>query len=1076
MNKKNMNEDLELIDISNNDVIEELKIDEANINVPKSKINIDGDINGKIEGDDTNNNQFKPEISNQNSNNSNYHNEGYSPDSIPRNSTSGENTNVNNSDNNVPNNLNNKQNSSNNSPVSQNGVPENNTLNNVPKDNRSLSQKAKDTKDKIKDTKDKIKNTKDKIKNAPENIKNKVDDTKKKFDNAKDKVKNVPENLRKKREQVKNTWNNRPKSMKEAKEKAKNSLKSKGANLKNKAKNGIKNGASKAKQKTKEEIKKGAKTAFDNSKVGQAYNTAKDIIAFIKKIKNIKKVVTVIGIAAIVFGAIMLFGLIVSVVAVFIPGVIGDANNSYNFSQYSEIDQKTLVDLKDVYSKYPTADATLAITTVLYPYFSNLHGGNVTIYLSGTSGYNKTQESTSTDNSGKIVREESDDMYLVLFRNSDVIKRLEKLMQNMGTTGDTSVFEQYLKNTYFASDSGISSGYDKNIYNGYNGYKHMFNSLKKSSDTENLKNAIIEDLYGIKYMFTNYIFENVNCSTTLIDAGTVTVDEMLNGTILVDPKVDSCTSGSASGIAACESWHPNPITLEEYIKGVVWIEMRPSTSTNIEKVKAQMVAAKSYVLNRYKSMGWDLKKTESGEYVLPIRSNTNDQDYCDYTVGCTGKRSGNNPPAANEDEKQMLQQAWDAISDIYIYNAKTNSTAGSYCASRVKTDNYDCSWCTKGNCLSQTELNSLEDNLTLTVETILKDQYSNYDLVVIENNSAVLKTPGALVCVNEGSNLDSKRNKVMSSAISYSGKIPYYEGGIATSKEFDENDFGSDVSDDGYGRVKKGLNSVGFVNFVYWNTMDNNFGNENNINNIINDNVTYEIKKEELLVGDLGYSDDKTVIGIYLGNETWAYEDSVSGNVVNVPTDIFTKYRRLNELKEEIYEFTIRENAPTPSEWKDMDGYYDTGNTGECAWYAKNRAVEIINELYANGSLTKVQYNNYKKRISNSRGNGNQFYLNGTIGQYIKRGSNNINDYKSGVFMGMNSSSKYGHVVVVEYANKQEDKIIITHGWNSGGTCSKTNYGCFAFRHQTYTYNEFVKTFVNGDRYNFLGYLYFLED
>ena len=178
----------------------------------------------------------------------------------------------------------------------------------------------------------------------------------------------------------------------------------------------------------------------------------------------------------------------------------------------------------------------------------------------------------------------------------------------------------------------------------------------------------------------------------------------------------------------------------------------------------------------------------------------------------------------------------------------------------------------------------------------------------------------------------------------------------------------------------------------------------------------------------------------------------------------------------EIYNFEIRTTKPTKAEWSGKEWFnYSSNNTGQCPWYARNRAAEITATLYANGSITEEHYRRVIRKIANASGNGRQFAPGEPGVSAFKYGSTNIDDIKAPAFMGLESrtSPPYGHVAIIEYANPDENKIIVTDGWCRGcsSDCSYT-WNCVRFQHQEYTYAGFKQNF--GGR--FRGYVFFLEE
>ena len=78
------------------------------------------------------------------------------------------------------------------------------------------------------------------------------------------------------------------------------------------------------------------------------------------------------------------------------------------------------------------------------------------------------------------------------------------------------------------------------------------------------------------------------------------------------------------------------VPFEKYVLGVAYQEIGPSSPK--EAIKAQMIAARSFILARHADMGgWRTLKEESdGKWVLQVAACTQDQVYCDPDKGCSG--------------------------------------------------------------------------------------------------------------------------------------------------------------------------------------------------------------------------------------------------------------------------------------------------------------------------------------------------------------------------------------------------------------------------------------------------------
>ena len=593
------------------------------------------------------------------------------------------------------------------------------------KDRKSDDKNEKDNKNNKEDNKEDSKNNPNEKDNKnPKDDKN-SNDKGKDNNNSPNKDNNEPKSgLDKKRDDLKNQRDNKPKPGKDSKPGLKDKGKNFGKNLGNNLKNGAKNKA---------------KDALNNSGVGQAVNKAADTVDKAKKaVNNVKNVANGVnkfisflstplgqGIA-IGVGVALIFIILLSVFSAFIPNLGGEVEDEENYSRYSVVDQKVITNLRKLSDKY-NGEPSYAMVATLYPYIEELQGGNVTSLRGNT---NEDLEDDILEDDENAEEEEipekeeddendlsEDDPYLELFRERYYMNKFKKLLKK-SMDGEDALTD-YLKKTYFKSDKG---------------YKKLFDDV---DNEEELADAIIDDLLSLKDDFNGYFFESRNCTVNLTPVGTVEIDELLKSNIFVDVKVDSCTSASSD----CASWHTNPISLKDYILGVVWTEKSISTDSDFEQVKAQMVAAKAYALGRHTSL---TKQTDDGSYVITMLSNTNDQDYCDYTVGCPdNKRSGNEHKAAPSEVITLLEQAWEDTKNVYVYDETKKSTVGSYCANRSGV----CDKCSKGSCMSQTELSAYSDT---SYSQILGEQYSKYSIITVEGDYAQASVSSGTTCSASG--------------------------------------------------------------------------------------------------------------------------------------------------------------------------------------------------------------------------------------------------------------------------------------------------------------------------------------
>lgn len=171
--------------------------------------------------------------------------------------------------------------------------------------------------------------------------------------------------------------------------------------------------------------------------------------------------------------------------------------------------------------------------------------------------------------------------------------------------------------------------------------------------------------------------------------------------------------------------------------------------------------------------------------------------------------------------------------------------------------------------------------------------------------------------------------------------------------------------------------------------------------------------------------------------------------------------------------WTIRTVAPTSSDSAFVSA--DTGNVGQCVWYAKGRAVEIVEELNSVGKLSDDEANKIKNLLLRSYGNGGDIYDNA---KSVFNSSNDIRQPKAGSYIVWKQPGGWGHVAIVE--DVTDTTITLTEGWStSGGSVSCSNdWSCVHFEGpNTYQledfYNNFGAHYYGG--YYFSGYVYFLE-
>ena len=146
--------------------------------------------------------------------------------------------------------------------------------------------------------------------------------------------------------------------------------------------------------------------------------------------------------------------------------------------------------------------------------------------------------------------------------------------------------------------------------------------------------------------------------------------------------------------------------------------------------------------------------------------------------------------------------------------------------------------------------------------------------------------------------ISNDRKRVIKFALESVGKIPYYWGGKANSRDYEGNAFGSIVQADYRGRVLRGLDCSGWIQWVYWSSIGENLNGAYSTSSLIGEGE--KINRADLQPGDviIRTGADSHVV-MFLG---WAgngkmiaiHENSGANNVsVNEVTASYPYYRKL---------------------------------------------------------------------------------------------------------------------------------------------------------------------------------------
>ncbi len=570
----------------------------------------------------------------------------------------------------------------------ENGKKDNNSNNNNKENQNKNSNNPADNESK---------NNSKKPDNNPANNGNKENTKKNNNDKKKSGNDKKPKPYQRKKDDLKKKWDNRPKTPKDFAKRA-------GNGIKNKTKDAANNSApGRAVNKVKETVQKTKETVEKTKKV-------------VKHIIKHWHVYAIVASAGVVVFALMIFLTLTA------TGVNGNVNNEGAEEKYSEKDQETLKELKDIFESHPGVDGTVAMATVALPYYEVMINGNVKGYLEAPTPSDKdedTEDSDSTENttdSGGSDIEETDivgdDTYLAVFRKKKVRKRLNKLLEEFGKGEDS--YKSYLKDSYFKSDGGYSYLISRpSFITGYNGYKKMFADIKEEykDKQEALKDAIIENIYEISSLFAPYVYEAVSCSSSSTSLGYSEAGDIIKGEPVVVLK-DTGDPDNVKGAKSLYGTDANPMQFARYVMGVVYAEV--GGSINDEAVaKAQMIAAKSFTLGRTQgsngqngSIGMGREFDQTGDKtIFYMRANVNDQDFCDVYEGCRSgtyswsnrsymSGSGDAKPALSKAQLTNLEKWWNDTVTEYVYDESNKVFAGQF-----YNDYNDA--CNPGSCLAQ---------------------------------------------------------------------------------------------------------------------------------------------------------------------------------------------------------------------------------------------------------------------------------------------------------------------------------------------------------------------------------------
>ncbi len=180
-------------------------------------------------------------------------------------------------------------------------------------------------------------------------------------------------------------------------------------------------------------------------------------------------------------------------------------------------------------------------------------------------------------------------------------------------------------------------------------------------------------------------------------------------------------------------------------------------------------------------------------------------------------------------------------------------------------------------------------SLKMVEALISQDWYEDYGLSISTIN---MRNPLSAAEIdaymdNLPADTSKERREIIQFALSSVGKVPYYWGGKASRSGYEGNFFGTPVEPDTKGRILKGLDCSGWINWVYWSVTGERLAGESTSSLIL---CGRPIKRSELKPGDIII---KTGTGAHVvmflgwtsnGQMQVIHESSASVNNVTVKT------------------------------------------------------------------------------------------------------------------------------------------------------------------------------------------------
>lgn len=229
-------------------------------------------------------------------------------------------------------------------------------------------------------------------------------------------------------------------------------------------------------------------------------------------------------------------------------------------------------------------------------------------------------------------------------------------------------FKQNLINNIIPSYiSGLSQGQKEDIANEITDYISRYNSLVGKESFDPYGGNYCGGTTSCKYDIKGYHINKKGNINENINVDNLYVRLMQCGT---------ANGHNYGGTFGKPLENEDLVPFEKYILGVAYQEIGAdavSDTKQKEAFKAQMVAARSYILARHADMGgWRTLKQEGDKWVLQAASCTQDQVYCDPDKGCSSNNGQWSMVFSGTTKAKILKNSLPQDSPLRQYASQTS--------------------------------------------------------------------------------------------------------------------------------------------------------------------------------------------------------------------------------------------------------------------------------------------------------------------------------------------------------------------------------------------------------------------